>query len=302
MIKQAWKSYKARRFRNRINHFDKTRLGKLIDESAFPTYIQYGTPGQEQPAADLSWSGRVFMHARFATRDPDTMELLDTIRSWGQINPADVLHIPLYRGNLNQAPSMPEVPLVDYELNLAFLKTFAPHVGGILVGNQGAELGYRHITSDPRQNIHLTSKFIQRVGEIVRDAGGVPFFAPMDWDIIADCYQAGCEMLDTLNEVGATAICCCGYSMFEDAYCDRENPLTHDQPGVIRGFEGQDDPEILKSYLHHGNFWTGLSGRRGLAYGNDRILSEAGFAAGFMSTGYGYSEEEYNALSTRRAG
>jgi len=293
---EGWSEYQRQRSHQRFYRY----LQELIDDAAFPIHLMCTISGLEPPGGRLKWAGRVLTQGEFAARDPELGEVAETIRRWGLLYSADVLHMPRYYGTLIQAPPLPERLLDDYAASMRTLKALAPHVGGILIGNQGPELGYRHITNDPLQSIHLTCEFIKRIAEIVREAGYIPFFAPMDWDIIADCYQAGWKMLETLDDVEATTICFCGFSMFFDAYCDRKQPLMCNQLKVIQGFEGQDEPAILMEYIQQGNFWTGINGRDGLIHGNDRVLTAAGFKAG-IAGGWGLGTSDVAGCWTARA-
>jgi hypothetical protein len=167
---------------------------------------------------------------------------------------------------------------------MALLREIGPGIRGIMVGNdQGVELSHRYLyygwQGDARGNIMACANYVENVGGMLRDMGVAPFFAPMDLDILQDCYLCGGRLKDALESVGATAYVACGYTMVSGAYSKVDPQLTGEVMEAQRLWSGRDDhfPE-LRDYLQAGPFWSGLCGMDGIRAGNVEKLGAYGFS------------------------
>lgn len=212
-----------------------------------------------------------------------------------ELGPKDVLALRLYYDSLAAGHHLKHgfEPLPDYEQTMELIRDVGPRVRGILIGNQGlCELSYRNMhgswhapNKHARANIAACADFVRRVGTLVREAGATPFFAAMDWDILQDCYIAGGELREALNDVDAINFVACGYAMIPGAFIKSDLPEREEhlnaQRILARGTEeeapGGDDFPVLRDYLRGGNFWSGLCRAKGIRAGNIEKLSAYGF-------------------------
>jgi len=254
---------------------------EIIEELDFPFYevCEEGVEGLPT-SRDIEpyYAGRLIMsHCSAAPAFYATLDSLDELKAILTKN--DVVWIQLYKGNLGQS-DWPLQKVDDYGRRIGFIEEIAPLVGGILTGNQGPEMSYRPRPS--HENIRLLCEFIDMTAPVILDLGGTPFYAPMDLDIMQDCYQTDGMLLRKLNDVGATSIVYCGFTMLPGAYCDPKVPIfaeTLKQAEVVRG--GQ-SPELLKDYLKETNIWSDVAGDIGLRKGNGSLVKSWGFKAAII--------------------
>lgn len=197
----------------------------------------------------------------------------------------DVLSLSLFY-DAKDTWDLQELP--SYADTLDLIAEIGPRVGGIMIGQElGVELSFRYrfdhwLGSDPRPgycNMEMCADFIKRVGGLLRDRGAVPFFAPMDWEILQDVYRGRGMMRDALNSVGGTAYVACAYTIVPDCFIKNHPILIGEHLQVQRRWSKQSDnfPK-LRAYLKSGSFWAGLGGIDGIRGGNIEKLSDYGFS------------------------
>jgi hypothetical protein len=201
----------------------------------------------------------------------------------GDLTDKDVVALALFRDKtfMGYGKSWVE-PLPDFENTMALLREIGPSIRGVIVGNQdGVEVSYRYLyhgwQGDAIGNILACSDYVKNVGGMLRDMGVTPFFSPMDFDILQDCYLAEWRMKRALDEVGATAVVSCGYTMIPGAFV-KECPIITGEVMQAHLEWSEGDCSGLGEYLRSGSFWSGLCGRDGIRGGNVETLTAAGFS------------------------
>ena len=201
----------------------------------------------------------------------------------GDLMPNDVVALRLFEDmpRMDYGESWAET-LPDFENTLALLREIGPNIRGVMVGNQsGVEVSHRYLYNgwrgDARGNIMACANYVENVGGMLRDLGVAPFFAPMDLDILQDCYLCDWKLHAALNRVQATSYVACAYTMIPGAYSKVDPQITGEVMEAHHQFAGGDFGP-LREYLGSGQFWSGLCGRDGIAAGNVEILSSWGFS------------------------
>ncbi len=126
----------------------------------------------------------------------------------------DVLHWPLYEGAPQPGLRGPgySARFRLYDKNLAKLKDVGPNIMGALIGNCGAELAAHHwlpcaTSATERQQWRLAAlrfilDFIHHTGDLFASLGVTPVWAPMDREVLMDCYHWGGAMAQAIVEYG----------------------------------------------------------------------------------------------------
>ena len=266
----------------------------LMDrEAAFPVYSyvvdglasQYNVPTDYEP-------GRVIIAGH---RDRSTCRIDDTLED--RLGPNDIVYVPLYIGEC-MGPNNTEVIPCDntsyklgcYEENLRFLERIAPRVKGILVGNAGPELSFKHLWRGDLITPRITLieemiSFVDETSEIIKNFGGTPCYGPVDWDVALDCYFCDSRYRDRCNEIGAINIIFCGFQLFG---LGKERPRVPSVPHESDVFFWTICPRkevepwpVLTDYISgYDEIISGLEFLAGLRRGNDVSLAEHGFDAG----------------------
>ena len=126
------------------------------------------------------------------------------------LSKTDIVFVSLYTGY----PSFPgpgtSSKLPQYQDNIDIIKDIAPKVEGIMVGNALAELTFRNKYTDPLDDIKACCDFVEETSEIIESAGGKPVYAPINLDIVYDCYYADWKLRETLNKHKSLSVCFCG--------------------------------------------------------------------------------------------
>jgi hypothetical protein len=238
----------------------------------------------------LEWpTGRLLlMPLTLGSRHPvepsmQTRALTQLVRD--NLSKGDVLSMALYHEAM-QTGTLQELP--DYAETVAIMRDVAPRLGGVMIGQEGGvELSFRyrypHWTRDDPAgavgNCLDCAEFIRRVGSLVRECGGTPWFAPMDWDLLQDCYKGGGRIRDALAEVGAVCWTACAFSLVPGAHVKAHPTLVGEQLATHRRWAGRPDGDLpdFRDYLQSGHFWAGLGGIDGIRGGNIEALSGYGF-------------------------
>ena len=198
------------------------------------------------------------------------------------LGPQDVVHIPLYVGGVEAPGPFPPEPLVDYAEHLAFLLEVAPRVMGIITGNHGPELSYKHLGWEAEANIGRMMAFVELSAPLIADAGARPCYGTIDWDMLHDVYGKGARgVQEAVNRYNGVQCCFTGFTLCPGCYMQPD--VTHfrgAQESYIKGF----DPQFarLRRYLEAGECWSGIGGRPGLEAGNAEKLEELGFRGGIV--------------------
>lgn len=198
------------------------------------------------------------------------------------LTPNDVLYVPLYKGRLGKPGWWPPTELPNFGAHLDLIREVGPHIKGVLTGNQGPELSFRGNNVSPEQNTKLIGKFVTKVANVVRGAGANPVFGPMDLDIAEDCYLGRQIMLTALYHAKAVAFIFCGFTLIEGCYYKETDPILASSVKWIRSIQKKHSADLLPDYLGKKGveFWGDIHEVGGLEHGNDKLLAEAGFAAG----------------------
>ena len=122
----------------------------------------------------------------------------------------DIVYVPLYKGENPEtvvACDGTQDKLDCYEENLRFLEAIAPKVKGVLVGNAGPELSFKHLAlgsnrCSRKKIIDEMCKFVDETSDIILEAGGSPVYGPVDWDIAIDAYFCDGKYKDFCNGQG----------------------------------------------------------------------------------------------------
>ncbi len=253
-----------------------------LDDYAQPSFpLYHWMPGAIRPKLER-WTGRVLAPVSCETKPAQPGEFKAAVGELEafqeKLLPTDVLHVPLYEGIVENHGGWPPSKYSDFETNLELVKELAPCVRGILVGNHGPEITYRRIFAHPRANIDHLTEFVKQSGDVLREAGAVPFWGPMDYDLLHDCYDAGGQLRDTINEYGGTSIVFCGFTLVPGAKL--HPPNCKDFQGVqVRTVQSR-GLQFMKDYLAQGSFWSGVCGQIGLEAGNHEKLAAFGFKVG----------------------
>ena len=250
------------------------------------------------PSSWREWQyGRLIWMTKHDDEPPTGLQvalLREPLESEGtpKLMPQDVLGIRLYQGCLEPGPPPPRrmLPRADYDETMALLAAIGPPLRGVVVGNQGYELSYRHFhgnwDGDWKGNLADCREFMLRAGGLLREMGIQPFFALMDWDILQDAYRGNGMLLDTLNDLDAINYIACGYACTPGAWVKPHERQCGDQMRwqsreMGRGWrmnESGEELPVLRDYLHRGRFWSGLSGPKGILAGNIAVMYEFGFS------------------------
>lgn len=213
-----------------------------------------------------------------------------------KLRPTDIVFVPLYGGmklkDRCQADDTSQ-RIEFYDENIEFINDVASSVRGILVGNCGPELSFKHLwlrdQSQPREMMsRWMCDFAEDTNEIIANAGGTPVYGTIDWDIAVDYHYSDAMFRDKCNELNAIQICFCGYQLFGVAQ-DGPSPIVP-HPADCMFFPCCPKDEMMpkkgfQEYLRGGEIWTGVHGKDGLMNGNDIKLSSFGFKAGVMEFG-----------------
>ena len=179
------------------------------------------------------------------------------------VGPTDVLQFPLYHGGPHPftrgAGTCAKLP--NYRSNLAAMNDIAPQVEGIILGNCGAELAYHHLIQfgEAGQEYRdyanrLAVEFVKETGDLVREAGGRPFWGPMDRDILMDCYECDWRMGRAVQEAGGVMIVFAEDAIFPKWCCIYGAPAYDGDPAYFAstGDEFSDPNEHAREYVPGG--------------------------------------------------
>lgn len=193
------------------------------------------------------------------------------------VGATDIVWIPLYdRSGTPDISKLPE-KLPHYENNLQVLKRYAPQVKGIIVGNKASEIlfndvNWRNFTSS---NLY---EFVSGANDLVGNAGGQLYAAPLTWHFLEDCYyRATGKMKDLFVSLNIPSICFCGFTMFQ--YRPEWNFME------IQSYEKNPYP-LMRKYLSGMNSISGVNGLRGIREGIDEMQKFYGFEGGVFSRDY----------------
>jgi len=193
------------------------------------------------------------------------------------LGPQDIVYIPLYEGWSEEAGEGTSGPLPEYEQNLAWLNQIAPRVRGILVGNAGPELSFKHVYWGGAGKLAIAERMIQFVEEtapLVLDAGGTPVYAPMDWDLVMDEACARSLFQEFMLKSEFLQIVFSALSLFtgDPASIPRRYPPLPERPPYPR----------MTEYFQRGRYWGGVGFLEGLLAGNAQVLKDHGCEAAVM--------------------
>ena len=127
----------------------------------------------------------------------------------------DVVQWPLYHGGPHPQTrgAGAGAKLRTYDANLDSLYELCRLVPGIgiLTGNCGGELAYHHLLCAPDQRqrewcIDQDVRFVRETGALVREAGGRPFWGPMEREVLIDCYHGDWRMGRAVQEFGGAMV------------------------------------------------------------------------------------------------
>jgi len=205
----------------------------------------------------------------------------------------DVVYIPLYGGKLVVGRLLADSVKqkgAHYGENVEWIKEHAGEVRGILVGNAGPELSFKHIwLNNTKQHRRVLSELMcelaAETSEIIFSAGGLDVYGTIDWDMAVDFYYAGNMFRDFCNETGAIQLCFCGYQLFGLATEGPWPRIPHPDSKWFWPLCPVDDPlprPELQEYIRGGTFWTGCHGLGGMRENLDYALRDIGFAEGVL--------------------
>jgi hypothetical protein len=220
----------------------------------------------------------------------------------GRISSADVVSVSLYGGSSIVEGRLLADSVHDrnhyYAENVEWIKAHAGEVRGILVGNVGPELSFKHRwLNDSRQHRKILSELMcelaSEASEIILQAGGTPVFPTIDWDVAVDFYYGDSIFRDYCNDISAIQLCFCGYQLFGLATEGPWPRIPHPDSKWFWPLCPIDDPlprVELQEYIKGGVFWTGCHGLGGMREGLDAKLLDIGFTEGVLSPGELYPE------------
>lgn len=199
------------------------------------------------------------------------------------LGPEDVVSLPLYKGGVLEPGPYPPQPLEDYAEHLSLLREVAPRVRGIITGQHGPELSYKHLGWGPAQNIPRMVRFVHMTAPQIVAAGAQPFYGPIDWDLMHDVYGGVKPSLyEEVAKHSGVMVCFTGFTLVPG--CHMQENVVHfmgEQEARIQ----REDPgaERLREYLQAAECWSGVGGRAGLEAGNAERLAEFGFRGGIVA-------------------
>ena len=191
----------------------------------------------------------------------------------------DVVHVPLFEGTLDKPGNWPAQPLPEYEKNLALLRELAPRVKGVITGNNGIELGYKHQRWQAGPDVKRMVKFVELTAPLITETGGVPVYGPFDWETLFDAYT-GAALAKRIRDFGGWQIIFCGFTLVPGAYMAPADCI-HFQGAQRREIERLGGDGRLRDYLAEFPVWTGVCGQRGMEL-NPPALEAFGFRAGIV--------------------
>ncbi len=273
---------------------DITDITTLNREPAFPVYpCLYAM--QEYDAIKDYEPGRILL----AHYDMYSGKILTDLTK--VVQAGDVVYIPLFGGE--GAPWMSDrwvcndasQHIEEYDTNLAILKEIAPHVRGILLGNAGPEMSFKH-RWDPSVGREKMSQwmceFVKETGDMVGEAGGTPVYGTIDWDLAVDCYFGAGALRDLVNEMGAIQICFCGFQLFGVTRTEYDHLVPRVGDAIFWDHCPKQEhapwPQMTDYIRSTKRIWTGLNCIEGLERGFDIQMKERGFSAGVMGCEGGY--------------
>ena len=117
-------------------------------------------------------------------------------------------------GGVEAPGPFPPEPLADYEAHLSFLREVAPRVMGVITGNHGPELSYKHLGWEAEANIGRMMAFVELTAPVIVEAGARPFYGTIDWDFLHDVYGPGARgLLETVNRYNGAQCCFTGFTL-----------------------------------------------------------------------------------------
>jgi hypothetical protein len=192
------------------------------------------------------------------------------------IRPVDVAWVPLLRSQTDELVAREWDAIHDYAEHCALIREIAPHCAGVLIGNMGPEF-CGHQGAGGHLFTRESVEFVQRAGELVREAGGVPWFGSIDWTLLMDCYERR-AIRDAVREVGGVQVCFTGFSVSDRCWFDRSFHHWRLQRDYQRRRSGPKTPsDELVAYLSSVPVWSCCNGTGGLEHGNETALREAGY-------------------------
>lgn len=235
------------------------------------------------------WPGRIIKldspleedQALFFTKAGGSLE---AIQEW--LGENDIVHVPLFFGNIQTPPTFPPRRLPRYADHLSALELIAREAQGVLLGNLAGELSWwDSCEGDKQLNLERMQAFIDETAPLVVRAGGKPFFGTIDKDVVWDCYEGGWRLHNAVNSYGGGHIVFCGFTLVPNAYYDLSHPDFRGerwQMDLMREYEAEPFP-TMQEYLRSGFFISSVRGVEGLKHRNDLALKEFGFSAGLTS-------------------
>lgn len=197
------------------------------------------------------------------------------------VGPEDVVYIPLLASCINEpAWDWEHDKCADYDVHLEVIRELAPRVEGILLGNMGPEFA-AHVGAAAAFRGRQAVDIVKRGAEIVRDAGGSPWFGTVDWTLVMDCY-GGQMVRDAMIDTGSTQVSFCGYCLHPGGWWDKEHPLYGGQVRYQERRSGTAPSTELQNYLRSSPVWTDVNGPTGLNAGNAELLEAMGFVGGVL--------------------
>lgn len=241
----------------------------------WPLYVMQQRPAPLGP----EYAGRVLTPVQDGAEalplSPD--QYLQAVGDEFQPGPQDVVWVPLYTGAVDHPSNWPPEKLSDYDRHVEFLRDLAPQVQGILTGNHGPELSYKHQGWHEQDNVRRMCSFVEATAPLIAEAGARPVYGTIDWDLLHDVYSGG-KLGQVIRQYGGLQICFTGFTLIKDARMI---------PGV-KHFAGAQREEVerlgeagLREYLVQYEVWSGVCGVEGLPI-NAPLLAGLGFRAGMI--------------------
>jgi hypothetical protein len=198
------------------------------------------------------------------------------------LEPNDVVSVPLFVGGVEEPGPFPPEPLPDYEAHLAFLREVAPRVMGIITGNHGPELSYKHVGWVDKWNVRRMAAFVEQTAPLIVDAGARPFYGTIDWDLLHDVYGPLDYMLQkTINRYNGVQVVFVGFTLCPGCYMQPD--VKHFEGAQVQLIQQHDPTSArFRQYLAQGECWSGIGGRLGLEAGNAEKLETLGFKGGIV--------------------
>jgi hypothetical protein len=153
------------------------------------------------------------------------------------------------------------------------------NVKGILTGNHGPELSYKHQGWHATTNVRRMKSFVEATASVLQAAGTRPVYGTIDWDLLHDVHSMQ-ELAATIQKFGGWQICFTGFTLVPDTYM--QSKVKHFQGEQLRELEKLGGPRRLREYLSKYEVWSGVGGAAGLDM-NPPLLEAFGYKAGMVA-------------------